>query len=90
MNAEPQDPSIKILLNEEHPINFIDSWDFIHTRNKENESTGYTFPASNPIKRIDFIFVRNNTNNAHSKYAACIQNSYIVGKEPTDNTGNHN
>ncbi len=52
------------------------------------EQRGYTFPACNPIKRIDFILVRNSTgSDSDRQIYATIAESRIVGKRPTLDTG---
>ena len=69
---------------------FVDAWQFIH-ENKNDESEdkeGYTFPSCNPVKRIDFIFVRNHTRLVGGRRAsASIVDTKIVGREPTEDTG---
>jgi hypothetical protein len=55
----------------------------------ELELLGYTFPACNPIKRIDYLMVRNTTwaDPAQKKWRASFVDTRIVGMEPTGNTG---
>lgn len=53
---------------------------------------GFTFPSCNPVKRIDFVLVRNATAPADGGSGrrgptATIANSYIVGTRPTKDTG---
>jgi hypothetical protein len=75
-NAEPHEQSIKYLLGtadaaegmllDDH-VPFVDAWE--HTRARTGATAaeskevaeGFTFPACSPVKRIDFILVRNNT-----------------------------
>ncbi len=49
---------------------------------------GYTFPACNPVKRIDYIFVRNVSLNesAHANRKVKIHSIFLAGQEPTDDT----
>ncbi len=48
------------LLNDHLTANaFVDSWTISNP--KSDKKDGYTFPSCNPIKRIDYILVRNNS-----------------------------
>lgn len=48
---------------------------------------GFTFPACNPIKRIDFILVRNfSVESSSSSPVVTISQSRIVGDQPTADT----
>lgn len=62
------------------------------TPSEYSADLGYTFPACSPVKRIDFVLVRNATtsrNHGASKRAVTVTvvDSYIVGKQPTADTG---
>eukprot|EP01038_Epipyxis_sp_PR26KG_P014002 gene14002-18780_t len=75
--------------NQEEP--FIDSWIYNKQHHNDHvESEGFTFPASKPIKRIDFIFARNRSNNNNNlnghKLHMSIRNSRIVGNKPSSTT----
>jgi len=55
------------------------------------ELLGYTFPACNPIKRIDYLMVRNTTRTDPSqmKWHGHIVDTRIIGQHPTAETGNN-
>lgn len=97
-NAEPGESSINILeqdallpvcshtndVTSDSSSNFADAW-----KEKHRDDVGYSFPTCNPVKRIDFIFIRNVTgitdiNVCNSQYD--IVNSYLIGGAPTDET----
>jgi hypothetical protein len=46
---------------------------------------GLTFPTCKPVKRIDFIFVRNNSL-SDSTARGLVYNVEIIGNEPTKDT----
>lgn len=50
-----------------------------------SESLGYTFPACNPVKRIDFVLARVVSSSNNSLLS--VPNFSIVGKAPTRSTG---
>ncbi len=62
---------------------FIDAWPHI------NKSKGLTFPTCNPVKRIDFILLRNNSH-SECKSTAILSNVFIVGQDPTSETSEFN
>jgi hypothetical protein len=74
---------------------FVDSW--VHRHGKKNEREGYTFPTCNPVKRIDYIFLRNHShacleqnNQDQSPYDACVvgqvSDVFLIGQESTEDT----
>lgn len=72
-------------------FHFVDTWTALH----EDDHTGFTFPACNPVKRIDYIFAKKNDNicaNTTEGDLSCNQNhvkildSFIIGQEPTEDT----
>ena len=75
-NAEPEEKAMKFLLDAENfdqcsggTNAFVDAWEAVQPGLSEAQRTaqdsisrdGLTFPSCNPIKRIDFIMVRNHT-----------------------------
>jgi endonuclease/exonuclease/phosphatase family metal-dependent hydrolase len=81
---------------------FVDAWEHMRARNRNTEQVdeanavaeGYTFPACSPVKRIDFIMVRNRTADLSIASAAVppavgaeITDFRIVGTRPTTGTG---
>ena len=79
--------------------NFRDAW--LLGGRSEHESDGYTFPSCNPIKRIDFILVRNATTNSSNssnsnrseagritagQWRAEVVHTWRVGLAPTPET----
>ncbi len=75
----------------------MDSWDYIIKQQQpsltqeEYDRIGFTFPACSPVKRIDFIFVRNFTATDDvvkaSRDSLQIVDSFVAGKHPTPDTG---
>lgn len=59
---------------------FVDAWSHLHT------SEGFTFPTCNPVKRIDFLLVRNNSL-SEGKHTVTVRNVAVVGEDPTEDTG---
>ncbi len=58
------------------------------------EQAGLTFPACNPVKRIDFIFARNHTlttpsilSSENKNWSLKIVDSRVIGKKPSPDTG---
>lgn len=100
LNAEPHEDAIRYLL-EEMPTHspFVDAWTLIHTQNDSSDNAGFTFPACQPVKRIDYILVRNSsscsaadTEAGHilsglGRVAAVIADVRVAGKRPTEDTG---
>jgi endonuclease/exonuclease/phosphatase family metal-dependent hydrolase len=81
---------------------FVDAWEHMRARSHSTEQVdeakavaeGYTFPACSPVKRIDFIMVRNRTAELSIASAAVppavraeITDFRIVGTHPTTGTG---
>jgi endonuclease/exonuclease/phosphatase family metal-dependent hydrolase len=81
---------------------FVDAWEHMRARSHSTEQVdeakavaeGYTFPACSPVKRIDFIMVRNRTADlsiassaAPPAVGAEITDFRIVGTHPTTGTG---
>lgn len=72
----------------------MDSWEHIIRQQQpdwsqeEQERAGFTFPACSPVKRIDFIFVRNFTTSeaALTEYVEIVD-SFVAGKHPTRDSG---
>jgi hypothetical protein len=60
---------------------FIDAWTMIH------QDEGFTFPTCKPIKRIDFVLVRNNSDCVQQCFPSSIVDTFIVGRNPTEDTG---
>jgi len=97
LNAEPHENAILFLRQstENRPDGFLDSWEYVARMKKfpslsseEREVIGYTFPACAPVKRIDFIFVRNFTvsdSTNRAQYAEIVD-SFVTGKHPTSAT----
>ncbi len=59
-------------------------------QDSDEDNSGFTFPACNPIKRIDYILVRNNTlvdHTAENVHSAIIKGTQITGQKPTADTG---
>lgn len=97
LNAEPHEDAIEFLTNrnnfqacEQNSVtgkicyadSYKDSW--LHANNNVESEDGYTFPACNPVKRIDFIFVRNVSN---GEYYGVVKGARIIGRRPTPETG---
>lgn len=62
----------------------MDSW--VDANPHAPVENGLTFPACSPVKRIDYIFVRNHTClSCHHK--TIVTSSYITGTKPTADTG---
>ena len=56
---------------------------------EEAERDGLTFPACNPVKRIDFIFARNHSSSSDStsrEWFVSISDSRVIGQKPTADT----
>jgi len=58
----------------------------------EAERDGFTFPACSPVKRIDFILVRNHSSSSSvralsGELSVSVVTSRIVGSKPTADTG---
>lgn len=59
----------------------------------ELDMLGYTFPACNPVKRIDYLMVRNTTRpktvdtGGEKRWRGQITDTRIVGQQPTADTG---
>lgn len=75
------------------PTGFVDAWEHMQLFTSEeasNNDNGLTFPACNPVKRIDFIMVRNHSSSseAQSRPAAIakVVDFRIVGQDPTEDT----
>lgn len=75
---------------------FVDAWQHFQTARGVSieEDPGLTFPACNPVKRIDFIMVRNasavDAQVAHMdepRVHATVQDFRIEGIRPTADTG---
>lgn len=58
---------------------------------QQAEVDGFTFPACNPVKRIDFILVRNHSlsSGSHGGLTAAIVDSRVIGRNPTPETGTY-
>lgn len=78
---------------------FVDAWQHLQTARgvSVEEDPGLTFPACNPVKRIDFIMVRNASTvdsqvgaSAVPPVLATVQNFRIEGIRPTADTGGLN
>jgi endonuclease/exonuclease/phosphatase family metal-dependent hydrolase len=52
----------------------------------EAERDGFTFPACSPVKRIDFILVRNHSS-VSGELSVSVVTSRIVGSKPPADTG---
>ena len=72
-NAEPNEESVQLLTKEE----LIDTWLYKNSNNDNDQ--GFTFPTDNPIKRIDFILLKNITSQNHIS----VVDSRLVGGDPT-------
>ena len=96
----------EVVLEEDLPPGgaFIDAWEYVqsqHHHQQQQEKSileGHTFPACSPIKRIDYLFIRNLTqstnNNTGVQSATGIPGIHaniidfrVVGKRPTADTG---
>jgi endonuclease/exonuclease/phosphatase family metal-dependent hydrolase len=77
LNAEPHEESLDLLTKRDDDYELIDTWSY-----KNHHDQGYTFPTDEPIKRIDFILLKNMT--GHNNIS--IVNSRLVGNEPTEET----
>ena len=79
---------------------FIDTWIASNpmatnysSRTKQDDNNyylGYTFPACNPIKRIDYLFARNTTRAKSSlvpTWVGTVVNTRIIGIDPTAESG---
>ena len=83
---------------------FIDAWEYVqsqHHHQQQQEKSileGHTFPACSPIKRIDYLFIRNLTQSTNDNtdvqtatgipgIHASIIDFRVVGKRPTADTG---
>lgn len=97
LNAEPHEDAIQYLI-EEMPTPhspFVDAWTHIHTQNDPSDDAGFTFPACQPVKRIDYILVRNSSscsaeeagNLPSGRVVAVITDVRVAGKRPTEDTG---
>ena len=85
--------AIQALSSKSSSFRFIDTWTALH----EDDHNGFTFPACNPVKRIDYIFAKKNDNicensNGETESLSCnenkvqILNTFIIGQEPTEDT----
>jgi hypothetical protein len=103
------------MLLDDH-VPFVDAWEYtrrraardataevVHEEVSKEVAEGFTFPACSPVKRIDFILVRNNTNAIGSYGTSCdaedgsegacarvtaeIVDFRIVGTRPSADTG---
>lgn len=107
-NAEPHEPAYRFITGQLPPVvdpvpegvegsmpsqchpDFQDAW--VVGGDEESESDGYTFPSCNPVKRIDFILVRNSSSTKCFKstdngdWKATIEHTRRVGLEPTTET----
>ena len=83
---------------------FIDAWEYVQSQHHHHQEKsileGHTFPACSPIKRIDYLFIRNLTqsldddNNTGVQSATGIPGIHVdiidfrvVGQRPTADTG---
>lgn len=77
---------------------FVDAWSYMQSQRRlsfEEESEevlhkreGFTFPACNPVKRIDFIMVRNHSHRLQERtFTAQIIDFRIEGTKPSADTG---
>ena len=58
-NAEPGELAMTLLTDQ---VEFRDSWALLHQPPRDDDDDlGLTFPACRPVKRIDYLFVRNST-----------------------------
>lgn len=55
----------------------------------DNQHLGYTFPACNPVKRIDYLFARNTTRAATDMpaWTGSVVDTRVVGIDPTAESG---
>lgn len=92
LNAEPHEDSVHRILGKDCDMEaqtcsqesgFLDSW--VEANAHLSTEDGHTFPACDPVKRIDYIFVRNNSC-ADCKHTAVVVRSYITGSRPTEDT----
>lgn len=73
----------------------MDAWDYMAEvefpswSQTQREQYGFTFPACDPVKRIDFIFVRNATTAQSSSSSSFVEivDTFVTGKLPTSQTG---
>jgi endonuclease/exonuclease/phosphatase family metal-dependent hydrolase len=72
LNAEPHEEAIRLL----ESYSFRDAWKETHS-NDANDNNGLTFPACRPVKRIDFIFLRNASTAA--SVVVVPQSSAVIG-----------
>eukprot|EP00981_Chlorochromonas_danica_P003653 scaffold681_cov173-Ochromonas_danica.AAC.16 len=102
LNAEPHEESLELLTRpislpcldqntcfmEDTPHSgnsFVDSW--VAANPTLSPSEGYTFPACEPIKRIDYIFVRNHScHSCKEQFNVRVSRSYLAGTRPTKDT----
>lgn len=107
-NAEPMEPAYRFITGQESIVetaiesggvtqspDFRDAW--LLGGETGEESDGYTFPSCNPVKRIDFLLVRNASNSAASckdvehnrpsnSWRAEVMRTWRVGLAPTPET----
>lgn len=68
---------------------FVDVWTATHSA---DDASGFTFPVCKPVKRIDYIMVRNTSSSSHERtrrWFATVKSAKIVGHEPTLDTGKY-
>ena len=58
LNAEPNDPAITFLLGESEIDGIRADYEDAFSQSQVPQSDAFTFPAWEPIKRIDFMFLR--------------------------------
>jgi hypothetical protein len=76
----------------------VDSWASLHP-DRSDARKGFTFPTCNPVKRIDYIFVRNHSlplseedpqqqdkKEGERLVRIVPVDSFLIGQEPTEDT----
>jgi hypothetical protein len=72
----------------------VDSWASLHP-DRSDARKGFTFPTCNPVKRIDYIFVRNHSlsspdeeqHDTKERFVRIVPvDAFLIGQEPTEDT----